>query len=326
MLKAAIVGLGRYADRLVAPVQGVSDKIEFVAGATRDPARGEAFAARHGLRLARDYAALLSDAEVEAVVLATPHSLHAEQVQQAAHAGKHVFVEKPFTLTRASAEETVAICRRQGIVLAVGFQSRFYPAFAELQKAVRGGVLGEILHIEAQISGPPGGTQDRTPGHWRTSRTEQPAGGMTGKGVHLLDLMIALCGPVESVYARSDRRTASWTVDDVTSMLMQFRSGASGYLATVLATAQYWRFQVLGSAGWAEIRDQTELTIQPLKGEAVKLSLPDAGARRAELEAFADAVALGTAYPVTHDEAVAGAAALEAIEQSAARRVEVKIP
>jgi predicted dehydrogenase len=325
MLKAAIVGLGRYADRLVSPVQGVSEKIRFVAASTRDPANGVAFAARHGLRLARDYAGVLDDPEVEAVVHATPHSLHAEQTQQAARAGKHVFVEKPFTLTRASAEETVAVCRQHGIVLAVGFHSRFYPAVLELQKAVRSGVVGEILHVEAHISGPPGGTQDRSADHWRRSRAEQPAGGMTGKGVHLLDLMIALCGPVDSVFARSERRMSSWDLDDVTSMLLHFKGGASGYLATLLATAVCWRLQVLGSAGWAEVRDQTRLTIQPLEGAAVERVLPDSGARRAELEAFADAVKSGTPYPVTPADAVAGAAALEAVEQSAARGAEVRI-
>jgi predicted dehydrogenase len=325
VLKAAIVGMGRYAERLIAPAQGKSDKITFVAGATRDPANGKAFAQRHGLRLASDYGALLRDPEVQAVVLATPHALHAEQVQQAAAAGKHVFVEKPFTLTAASAREAAAACERHGVVLAVGFQSRFYPAIVEVQRMIAAGELGEIVHLEGQFSGPPASAEGRTTDHWRTRRADNPAGGMTGKGIHLVDLMLAFCGPIASVYARSDRRRLAWDVDDVTSMLFRFDSGATGYLSTLLATAAIWRLQVYGTRGWAEVREQTELTVKTLDGEISQRSFEEGGSRRAELEAFADAVLHGKPYPVTHAQAIASSATLEAIEHSASSRTEVSI-
>lgn len=325
MLDTAIVGLGRYADRLLEPTQGKSDRIRFVAGATRPSSDGSAFAARHGITLASDYQTLLAHPDVKAVVLATPHSLHADQVQQAARAGKHVFVEKPFTLTRADAEATCAVCREQGVTLAVGFNTRFYPAVAELHRLVTAGELGKVLHVEGQISGPPGNARAQQKGHWRSTRAEQPAGGMTGKGIHLVDLMLWMCGAIESVYARSEQRVLPIDMDDVTSMLFRFRSGASGYLSTLLATAPYWRLQVLGSAGWAEVREQNVLTVQRTGEPPQVRTYDDVDTRRAELDAFADAVAGVSPYPVTAEQAIAGSAVLEAIDQSAKRGHEVRI-
>src|SRR5687768_18409293 len=98
MINAAIVGLGRWGRLLVDSVQGKSEKIRFVAGTTRTLDKAASFAAQHGMALRADYRAILDAPAVEAVVLATPHSKHAEQVMQAARAGKHGFVETPFKL------------------------------------------------------------------------------------------------------------------------------------------------------------------------------------------------------------------------------------
>src|SRR5262249_103347 len=116
MINAAIVGLGWWGKTLVESVQASSDSLRFVAGATRTVSpEAEAFAAEHELRLLVSLEALLDDPAVDAVVLATPHSLHAQQVIAAAEAGKHVFCEKPFTLTKADAEAAVAATRRSGV-------------------------------------------------------------------------------------------------------------------------------------------------------------------------------------------------------------------
>jgi predicted dehydrogenase len=104
MINAAIVGLGWWGRTIVESVQQGSDVIRFVAGATRTvSAEVTTFAEAQKLRLAPDFQALLADPEVDALVLATPHSQHSAQVIAAAQAGKHVFCEKPFALTKADA-------------------------------------------------------------------------------------------------------------------------------------------------------------------------------------------------------------------------------
>src|SRR5215210_5568766 len=105
MVRLAICGLGRWGHRLVDSVQQVSTGVRFTQAVTRDPARSAEFARRSGLTLTTKYEEVLADPAVDGVVLATPHSQHHAEIVAAARFGKHVFVEKPLTLTRADAED-----------------------------------------------------------------------------------------------------------------------------------------------------------------------------------------------------------------------------
>src|SRR3979409_1783361 len=98
MVRAAIVGLGRWGRSLVASVQGKSDDIRFVAAHTRTRATAEGFCRDQGIPLVDSYEQILADVDVDAVVLATPHTLHERQILAATVAGKHIHVEKPITL------------------------------------------------------------------------------------------------------------------------------------------------------------------------------------------------------------------------------------
>jgi len=117
MINAGIVGLGWWGKNLVEAVQNRSDRLRFVRGACRDTAPVAAFAERHGLALSTSLAEVLADDRVQAVVLATPHSLHADQIVAVAQAGKPVLCEKPLALTRADAARAIDACQRAGVVL-----------------------------------------------------------------------------------------------------------------------------------------------------------------------------------------------------------------
>jgi predicted dehydrogenase len=127
MIRAAIVGIGRWGRTLVSAVQGKSDAFRFTAGHNRTRANAEAFCAEHGIRLADTLDQLLADPAIDAVVFATPHSEHGPQVERAAAAGKHVFMEKPFTLDRRSAARALDAVARAGVVLGVAYPRRFHP-------------------------------------------------------------------------------------------------------------------------------------------------------------------------------------------------------
>jgi len=116
MLRAAIAGLGWWGRTLVESVQGANRDIRFTRACTATPEKAADYCARHGIRLAASYDALLADPEVDAVVLATPNSLHAGQIGLAAAAGKHVFVEKPFALSAADARSALAAARRAATI------------------------------------------------------------------------------------------------------------------------------------------------------------------------------------------------------------------
>ena len=134
MINAAIVGVGRWGQNLVRSVQGVSTRLRFVRGVARRPDAVREFAVQQGLELSSRLDEALADPRVDAVVLATPHTLHVEQVVAAARAGKPVCCEKPLALDRAGAERAVAACRDAGVVLATGQESATGPPCASSRK------------------------------------------------------------------------------------------------------------------------------------------------------------------------------------------------
>jgi predicted dehydrogenase len=324
MLRVAIHGLGRWGNRLVESVRQ-SEKIRIVKGVSRQPEKHRDFTERSGIPLVASYSEVLRDPDIDGVVLATPHSQHHQQIVDAARARKHVYVEKPITLTHRSAEDAVAACRDAGVTLALGFNRRFAPSYVEMMRRIRAGEIGDVLHVEGQHSGPTG--YGLKAGNWRATRAEAPAGGMTARGIHALDGMIQIAGLVTSVYAFSERRKlpAEVELDDTTAMLLRFASGATGYLGTVFATGDFYRVHVFGAKGWLEMRGDTELLARGLEGAPERFAFPAIDKEKAVLEAFADAVAQRKAFMVPPEQAVNGIAVLEAIVASAAAGKPVSI-
>jgi predicted dehydrogenase len=335
MIRAAIIGLGSWGQNLVRSVHGRSQSIAFVAAATRTPEKAREFAQAHGLRMLASYEEVLRDPAIDAVVLATPHSLHTEQIVAAAQAGKSVFCEKPLGLDAASAERAARACAEHGVTLGVGYNWRYQPALREIRRLIEDGSLGRVLHLEGNFCGPSAYRFPR--GHWRHDRGEVPAGGMTGRGVHVIDAMLYLAGPIEQVTAQSFRLAQDFGVDDTTSMLLRFASGATGYLGTVIATAETWRLQVFGSKGWAEVGDVEHLTTWSLKTcffdpeqvtvkqKPVVQTFPETSTERAELEHFAAQVAERRPLATPGGDAVHNVAVLQAILSSITRQAPVRV-
>ncbi len=335
MIRAAIVGIGTWGRNLVEAAKG-SGTVKFVAGATRTPANAEGFCGQHGLRLLPDYAAALGDRDIDAVVLATPHSMHCDQVVAAAHAGKHVFVEKPLGVNAAEAERAATACAQRKLTLAVGYNWRFQPALREAKRMLDDGRLGKLLHIEGNFCGPSAYRFARE--HWRQDRDEAPAGGMTGRGVHVVDAMLYLAGSqIASVVAQSDRLVLDYGADDTTSMLFRFKSGATGYLGTVIATAETWRLQLFGSKGWIEVGAVAHLHTWDMKvamldpKDLFKKQPPEVktfaktSTERAELEHFAAAAAAHRPIALPDGDEVHNVAVLEAIVRSARKGERVQL-
>jgi predicted dehydrogenase len=331
MINAAIVGLGWWGRTLVESAQG-SDFIRFVAGATRTVSpEVKLFAETYKLRLAETFEALLKDSNVQAVVLCTPHSMHAPQVVAAAQAGKHVFSEKPFTLTKRDAEQAVESVRKAGVALGLGYNRRFHPEMIKLRERIRSGRLGTPMHVEATMTF--ANALLLKPTQWRANREETPCGGLTPMGVHAIDGMIDLCGPVDRVFCQSFRRAVDIDGDDTTSILFRMRDGMSGYLGTLTATGPGFSFQVFGSEGWVRLEGMTHVAgasseerrtrlfgtckFQPAKGapEVWQAETMDVG--RVALEAFAKAASGGPAYPIPVEQMIHGAAVTEAVIRSA---------
>jgi predicted dehydrogenase len=315
MLRVAICGAGHWGTRLIESVQGKSKKIRFVAAVTRDPAALKPLGERFGLALTARYEEVLADSAIDAVVLATPHSKHAAEIAAAAQARKHVFVEKPFTLTRASAQSAIEACRTAGTTLQVGFNRRYAPAYVDMKRRIAAGEIGALRHLEGNFSGPPSYQIEKD--NWRSNRVESPGGSMTARGCHVLDSMVHIAGPATEVVAFSERQQLDIDIDDTTSCLLRFASGATGTLATLHAATQIYRIHAFGSKGALEMRGDTELNVFDLAGNGRRQSFDAIDKERAQLEAFADAVAAKVNFVIAPEEIVNVVAGTEAVAASA---------
>jgi predicted dehydrogenase len=313
LIEAAIVGLGRWGRNLVQAVQGTSDKLRFLQAVVRNAEQARAFAAEHGLRLSTDLAQVLADARTPAIVFATPHSMHAQQVVAAAAARKAVFCEKPLALTRADAKRAVDACRRAGGVLAVGHDKRFWPAMQALTRIVKSGELGEILHIEGHFSNESTGRYFEG---WRASDADAPGGGLTAMGVHVLDAFVGLVGGAKRVQAHVVTHPPSPGPVDTLTLSIEFENGVSGVMCGVRTTPSYWRVHVFGKDGSAEAVGPTALTVRRTDAGPEHFTFEQVNSLRAELDGFADAVTGVAPYPITPQQMIDGVALLEAAIRS----------
>jgi predicted dehydrogenase len=308
MIRAAIVGLGRWGRQLAKAAAGHS-RLRIVRAVEPNAEPAQDFCAEHGLELTAGLEAVLADPSIGAVLLATPHSLHRPQVMACAAARKHVFCEKPLALCRTDAARMFDACRKAGVTLAVGHNRRFWPAMAALRETVASGELGAILHIEGHNSNE--NSLNITTG-WRLSPEESPGGGLTGAGLHVLDAFVSLLGPVRRVYARHHVREQGPPPLDTAMLAVDFVSGATGMLATVRATPLVWRVHVFGTEGSAEVLDEATMILRKSGAGPKRIAYPAIDALRAELDAFADAIENKRAFPVPEADVLATLAAFEA--------------
>jgi predicted dehydrogenase len=328
MIRAGIVGLGRWGRLLVTAVAGKSDDIGFVLAATRTRANAEDFCREKQITLVESYDDILRDPDIDAVVLATPHSRHRVQALAAIEANKHVFVEKPLTLDLNSALAVADAARKAGLVLAVGLTRRFHPSVAELRGRARDGRLGKIVAMVAQHT--TSTAQFIAPDNWRAAPEEAPGGAFTAVGVHALDHMIEFAGRVHDVRCVTARNYPGPS-DDTNATMLRFEAGATGLIFCSVATATNFEFAVYGTQGLAEISrpDLSRFRFAPIATVAPTglvpappdeiLQFSGFDMLHAEMTAFAHSIRDGNPYPVPIADVLHGMAVFDAVVQSAKR-------
>lgn len=314
MIRAAIVGLGWWGRVLVDAVQGRDAPLRFTHAFVPNPDEVGGFAAQHGVQLLPSFAAVLDHPAIDAVVLATPHSLHVAQIVACAQAGKAVFSEKPLALTLQEAETAVQACRQAGVVLGLGTDRRRLPAMLRLKGLVAGGALGDTLHVEGQYAND--AMRSGLSGSWRTSLAETPGAGLTGPGLHMLDTLIHLVGPVGEMRGQLIQPRGDGIAVDALSLLLNFCGGMTGTMGCVRGVPDYFRATVFGTRGWAELRQFSVLELRIAGQDAVVETYSPELVVGELLDRFADAVAGRAAFPVSTTSMLQTVAAFEAAVQA----------
>ncbi len=245
-IRWAIAGPGRIADSVAKDFVHVPDA-ELVAIGSRSTARAESFAAKHGAARAHgSYAALIADADVDAVYIATPHPQHAPIAIAALRAGKAVLVEKAFTATVAGAAAVVETARECGVFAMEAMWTRFQPAMTQVRTWLDEGAIGEVRGVQADL----GVLREFDP----TDRLFDPAlagGALLDLGVYVVSFAQWVLGTPSSVTCTGSR--GSTGVEEEATLLLSFPSGAAAVLSTSLHSPMPGQGRVFGTTGWIDV-------------------------------------------------------------------------
>jgi UDP-N-acetyl-2-amino-2-deoxyglucuronate dehydrogenase len=275
-LRFAIVGCGVIAPMHAAALAG-TDGAE-LAVVVDDVAEAAAHrGAEFGVEHTTDLDATLARDDIDAVAVCTPSGLHGAVGARAAGAGKQVLVEKPIDITLEAADRLIATARRAGVTLGVVSQQRWNPGVRQLQQLIRDGRLGRLVLGDAIIKWYRSQAYYDS-GEWRGTWALDGGGCLMNQGVHYVDLLQWLMGPVETVVAHT--RTATHErieVEDVAQALLTFRGGAVGTLqgSTSVYPGLPERIEVAGTAGTAIITKGALTFCQLVDGSADAPAEPD---------------------------------------------------
>jgi predicted dehydrogenase len=249
-VRTALVGCGKVA-QIHAATLGRLDEAELVAVCDADPTRAESFARRFGGRPFADVPALLRETRPEAVLVCTPHPLHAAPAVLAARAGAHVLVEKPMAATLADCDAMLDAARQAGVRLGVISQRRWLEPVRRMKAAIDAGKVGRpALGIFIMYSW-------RDPSYyvsdpWRGKWDAEGGGVLVNQSPHQLDLLQWLMGPVEEISGYwANVNHPSVEVDDTAVAVLRFRGGGLGSIITSVAQRPgiYTKVHVHGSSG-----------------------------------------------------------------------------
>ena len=311
-VRLASIGIGWWGN-VLADAALRAGNIEIVSGYARTPATREKFAEKYGCRPAASVEAILADPTVEGVISATPHDHHLDFIKEAAAAGKHVFVEKPLTLYVAEAREAIAACAAAGVLLQVGHHRRKLGATRRLKEMIAGGELGLLHQLNATLNV----STPNKPG-WRSDPAQNPLGGLTGLGVHMIDNVQYLAGPIKRVFTFSKQILARNEHDDATVVVAELESGPLAMISFSLVLPKVATTSVYGyeAAAWSE-NDGANLYVQR-KDEFVRRELAcEAGDALADqLREFAAAIRGEAQVEVTGEVALGVVAVMEALYES----------
>jgi UDP-N-acetyl-2-amino-2-deoxyglucuronate dehydrogenase len=315
--RIALIGLGMAVTPHAKGLIDLKDRVEVACAFSPSAKRREAFAARFPFPLCDSLDTILADESVDAVAILTPPNSHLDLVKRCAAAGKHILLEKPLEITTARAVELVKVCRDAGVTLGIVLQHRFRPAGVKLRELLNGGDLGALVGCSTMIRlWRPQSYYDE-PG--RGSKARDGGGVLISQGIHTLDLMLSLAGPIAEVtgYATTTPVHRMET-EDMVCAAARFANGAYGTIDATTAAYPGFpeRVEMVFRNGTAALAG-TALDVLYQDGPKISVA-PDQSAggtgadpmafphdyHRAVMADFLDALETGRAPKVTGEEAL----------------------
>jgi predicted dehydrogenase len=316
-----IIGAGDIARKQTAQAIRATRSARLMAVMRRDLEAARAFAQEFGA--AKAYGRVdevLADPEIDAVYIATPVGHHAEQTIAAAHAGKHVLVEKPMAMSTVECRDMILACRQHGVKLMVCYYQRFNARHIKVRELVAQGAIGQVTMAQARqvFLYPP------APGLWRQSPEQAGGGALMDVGVHGIDTLRFILGEVDTVTALVDTLVFGYPVDDTATVLLRFRSGVQGVVSAAFSVASVDEVDYLEVCGTGGRLWTAPLHSKDSRG-TLRVSTPageqqhafEQSTHQALIEAFDRSLEHDEPVPVPGEEGLQGLAVVEAAYASA---------
>lgn len=233
-----IIGLGNWSRQIFSAVDKLPD-VKITQCYSRYPDTRKAFASEYDCVASEQYEQMVGDPHIDGVVVMSSNAAHEKDVTLAASRGKHIFVTKPIATTIAAAKRMIDVCSQNEVILTVEHQTRREPALRKLKEVLDLGEMGTVRLVEANYSTPNGLKIDQ--GDWRGSEDECPGGALIQIGIHVIDTLQYLLGPIDRVFSWQDGGGLKAEIPGVTSTLLEFESGLRGYLgSSYVSSFSHW--------------------------------------------------------------------------------------
>ena len=304
-MRIGILGAGGISDTHTRAAQGIAGvQVVAVHGGNRE--RAAALARTAGAKAYDDLDTFLSH-PMDIVAIGSPSGLHAEQAIAAVQRGLHVLVEKPLDTTPAKIDALIAEADRSGMKVGVFFQERLVPEIAAIKAAVDEGKIGTPVFISGRLPWyrPP---EYYARSRWRGTRALDGGGALMNQGIHTVDLLLWLFGPVAGVLGRTANRLHAIEVEDTAVAAIEFENGALGSIEATTAAAPGFprRLEVAGTDGTIVHEDAPR-----------PAAVADATPHRRVLEDFIGAIRSGAEPACDAREGRRSVAVIDAIYRSA---------
>ena len=260
MVRFGIVGTGVGANFCAQGISMIHDAeiADFIAVTSRREERAREFASKYGVRdWYTDYGEMLEKADIEAVVINTPHNLHYPMVLESIKSGKHVLVDKPMAVSLKQSDEMIDKARRKGVKLGVNLQSRFDPTFRKVKEAAEEQTFGRLILGEAIVK------WFRTQEYydksaWRGKWDTEGGGALINQAIHTIDLLVWVMGSPKYLWAQIDTVAHKIEVEDLAVAALRFENGALGIIqgSTAIYPGLPSRLEVHGTNGTAIIEGE----------------------------------------------------------------------
>lgn len=251
-VRVGILGAGAISQLVHLPILGGRNDVEIVALADKDTHKAESIATRFGIPSVTDDDAVLSDPDIDAILVCTPNFLHERHAITALENGKHVLVERPLAITSEGAARILEVARRSGRKVMMNTAHRFRSDSIALYSFVAGGALGEVFSIQGSLLN----RKLAVRSSWRHRTKEAGGGALMDLGVPILDLCLWLIGYPQLRRVSAVTTSGEGEVEDGAAVLVETATGVSISVHvtwTLFADQDRYQAQVLGRGGSGSI-------------------------------------------------------------------------